>query len=196
MVVILVEGLQGVGKTSLFARLEELKVVTSSKLPRTASASTTDYTFVNKLNTESAKSVIIELAKSEKIYFVDRYIASEFVFGKICKRKDDYEWLWAIDKELSAQFNKLKHTVFTAYITAPWQFCVDNIWKRRSTYTAELMIAKLPEASALYEKYLENSLIPIIAYRNNPIRSIDENAKQLWDAIKSITKVEAEIKGD
>ena len=193
MVVLIFEGMQGVGKTTLIEQLEKYSVISNSKLPRPVVTSDKDYVIINKMNTEVAKSCILDLAVSARLYVVDRYIASEFVFGNVCHRDDNYAWLWKIDKELGNSFNKLKHNIYTVYVTAPWQFTIDNIWKRRATYTAELMIEKFPSVLKLYEQYLEKSLIPVMRFTNNPSIGVEQSTKALWQLIKSTTKSDAEL---
>jgi len=180
MVVLLFEGVQGVGKSTLMTALERAQKLVNSRLPRLQSVTRDTYVGCNQFNTLAAKKTILELAQPKTEFFaVDRYIASEYACGHVCKRKQDYDWLMNIDMELAENGN-----VYTLYITAPKNFVIDNIWARRGQYTAELMVSQLANASKYFEEYLLLSRIPVIRFANNPAISIVHNAAALWSTIE------------
>ena len=196
MVVLLFEGIQGVGKTTLISELERMNAVQNANFKRPSGAKSDTYVGINRFATCAAEEDILKLASvhthygvvrddgakcwsRERYFAVDRYIASEYAFGHVCNRAQDYEWLMAIDSELA----KTKK-VYTVYIMAPRNFVIDNIWERRGQYTAELMIAQLTKALQYFDEYLKVSKIPVIQYFNDPSMSAASNAVMLKSAIE------------
>lgn len=177
MPVLIIEGVQGTGKTVLLQQLEDSGYVRIVPFSRTSAASAVEYVSQNIKKTLEDAKTLMDWADLNTYYAVDRFAASEYVFGQICERKQDYAWIKQLEQEMA------KYRILTVYIFAQYGFICSNIWSRRAAYVADLMIQNLPNAFRLYSEYLESSPLPSMTFYNNHNASVKINAENLLTAI-------------
>jgi len=184
MPVLIFEGVQGVGKSALIDKLFEQGYIHTLPFSRVQAPNVEEYVKRNIVQTQHDGQKIIEYADLHPDYFfvVDRFTASEYVFGQICKRKQDYSWITSLETDMS------KHDILLVYVCSNCDFICSNIWKRRAAYFADLTVQNIPEALRLYNEYLEKTPLEILTFHNSYLSTLTENAGDLWAAIKEWSK--------
>jgi uncharacterized protein (DUF362 family) len=176
MPVIILEGVQGVGKSALLEQLAKENKVTVVDFKRTYADNPEQYIRMNTEKTRAEAQRLINMSADKAHHIVDRFVASELVFGQIAKRKQDYDWIEELEHEMS------HHQILTAYIYADYNFIMKNVWSspRRGPYIADMIMANIPAALDLYSKYLDFTPVKFISFYNNCRLSIQQNAQTLW----------------
>lgn len=177
MPVLILEGVQGTGKTALLHEFVLSRNVQLVPFSRTSASSAAEYVSRNIKKTQEDARMLMDWADLNTYYAIDRFAASEYVFGQICERKQDYVWIKQLEQEMAI------HNILTVYVFAEYGFICSNIWSRRAAYIADLMVRNLPDAFRLYSEYLESSPLPSMTFYNNHNVNIKVNAENLLVAI-------------
>lgn len=188
MKVVLFEGIQGTGKSTIKKWAELNCFGVDSGLSRIAASSQGEYV---KLHDDAMAELfngrlktVLECAHSKDIY-VDRFLASEYVFGTLVDRPINVPKLLRWEQQFKEICQSHGYDVYYLHINAPYSFVEKNVWAKYGPYFSELLLQNYSRALNLYRSWYFISDIQYTVYNVDPQLPMEENARNALKCLEA-----------